>query len=135
MDIAVAAFYLLNEAALGVVGVAHERAITDVIGKGGKEKAVFAVGAEHLAELAEVTAEQDIGLLSGEWKTEMFAGLDAVTISDIGIILGMVKPLKELDATDCPLEWGQLINAVTLCWSHGNGEDECDDGYDDSHCF
>ena len=46
MDIAVAAFYLLNEAALGVVGVAHERAITDVIGKGGKEKAVFAVGAE-----------------------------------------------------------------------------------------
>ena len=41
MDIAVAAFYLLNEAALGVVGVAHERAITDVIGKGGKEKAVL----------------------------------------------------------------------------------------------
>ena len=41
MDIAVAAFYLLNEAALGVVGVAHERPITDVIGKGGKEKAVL----------------------------------------------------------------------------------------------
>ena len=38
MDIAVAAFYLLNEAALGVVGVTHERPITDVIGKGGKEK-------------------------------------------------------------------------------------------------
>ena len=38
MDIAVAAFYLLNEAALGVVGVAHERPITDVIGKGGKQK-------------------------------------------------------------------------------------------------
>ena len=57
MDIAVAAFYLLNEAALGVVGVAHEHPITDVIGKGGKEKAVFAVGAEHFAELADVTAE------------------------------------------------------------------------------
>ena len=41
MDIAVAAFYLLNESALGVVGVAHERPITDVIGKGGKEKAVL----------------------------------------------------------------------------------------------
>ena len=41
MNIAVAAFYLLNEAALGVVGVAHERPITDVIGKGGKEKAVL----------------------------------------------------------------------------------------------
>lgn len=90
MDIAVAAFYLLNEAALGVVGVAHERPITDVIGKGGKEKAVFAVGAEHFAELAEVTAEQGIGLLSGEWKMELFIGLDAVPISDIGIILGLV---------------------------------------------
>ena len=90
VDIAVAVFDLLNEAALGVVGVAHERPITDVIGKGGKEKAVFAVGAEHLAELAEVTAAQDIGLLSGEWKTEMFTGLDAVAISDIRIILGLV---------------------------------------------
>ena len=90
VDIAVAVFDLLNEAALGVVGVAHERPITDVIGKGGKEKAVFAVGAEHLAELAEVTAEQDIGLLSGEWKTEMFTGLDAVAVADIGIILGLV---------------------------------------------
>ena len=90
MDIAVAAFYLLNEAALGVVGVTHERPITDVIGKGGKEKAVLAVGAEHLAEFAEVTAKQGIGLLSGEWKTEMFSELDAVTISDIGIILGLV---------------------------------------------
>ena len=90
MNISVAAFYLLNEAALGVVGVAHERPITDVIGKGGKEKAVFAVGAEHFAELVEVTAKQGIGLLSGEWKTEMFTGLDAVAISDIGIILGLV---------------------------------------------
>ena len=34
MNISVAAFYLLNEAALGVVGVAHERPITDVIGNG-----------------------------------------------------------------------------------------------------
>ena len=46
MDIAVAAFYLLNEAALWVAGVPHERPRTDVIGKGGKEKAVFSVGAE-----------------------------------------------------------------------------------------
>ena len=38
MDIAVTTFYLLNEAALGVVGVAHERPITHVIGKGGKDK-------------------------------------------------------------------------------------------------
>ena len=43
VDIAVAAFYLLNEAALWMVGVAHEGTITDVIGKGGKEKAVLAV--------------------------------------------------------------------------------------------
>ena len=43
MDIAVAAFYLLNEAALWVAGVSHEGDITDVIGKGGKEKAVLAV--------------------------------------------------------------------------------------------
>ena len=90
MDIAVAAFYLLNEAALGVIGIAHERAITHVIGKDGKEKAVLAVGAEHLAEFAEVTAKQGIGLLSGEWKTEMFTGLDAVAIAGIGIIMGLV---------------------------------------------
>ena len=90
VDIAVAAFYLLNEAALWMVGVAHEGTITDVIGKRGKEKAVLAVGTEHLAELAEVTAKQGIGLLSGEWKTEMFTGLDAVAIADIGIILGLV---------------------------------------------
>ena len=90
MDIAVSAFYLLNETAFRVVGVPHEGAITDVIGKGGKEKAVFAVGTEHFAELVEVTAKQGIGLLSGEWKTEMFTGLDAVAIADIRIILGMV---------------------------------------------
>lgn len=90
MDIAVAAFYLLNEAALWMVGVAHERPITDVIGKGGKEKAVLAVGTEHLAEFAEVTAKQGIGLLSGEWKTEMFARLDAVAVTYIRIILSLV---------------------------------------------
>ena len=38
MDIAVSAFYVLNEAALWVAGVPHERPITDVIGKGGKDK-------------------------------------------------------------------------------------------------
>ena len=43
MNISVAAFYLLNETAFRVVGVPHEGAITDVIGKGGKEKAVLAV--------------------------------------------------------------------------------------------
>ena len=90
MDISVTAFYLLNEAALGVVGVPHEGTITDIIGKGGKEKAVLAVETEHLAELAEVIAKQCIGLLSGEWQTEMFTGLDAVAIADIGIILGLV---------------------------------------------
>ena len=90
MDIAVSAFYVLNEAALWVDGVPHEGAITDVIGKGGKEKAVLAVGTEHLAELADVMAKQCIGLLSGEWKTEMFTGLDAVAKADIRIILGMV---------------------------------------------
>lgn len=73
-----------------MVGVTHERPITHVIGKGGKEKAVLAVGTEHLAELAEVTAKQGISLLSGEWKAEMFTGLDAVAISDIGIIPGLV---------------------------------------------
>ena len=90
MDISVTAFYLLNEAALGVVGVTHERPITHVIGKGGEEKAVLAVGTEHFAELAEVTAKQGIGLLSGEWKTEMFARLDAVDVTYIRIILSLV---------------------------------------------
>lgn len=35
-------------------------------------------------------AKQGIGLLSGEWKTKIFTGLDAVAIADIGIILGLV---------------------------------------------
>ena len=63
VNIAVAAFYLLNEAALWMVGVAHERPITDVIGKSGKEKGVLAISLKHLAELAEVTAKQRIRLL------------------------------------------------------------------------
>lgn len=90
MDISVTAFYLLNETALGVVGVPHKDAITDVIGKGGKEKAVLAVGTEHPAELAEITTKQGIGLLSGKWKTEMFARLDAVAVTYIRIILSLV---------------------------------------------
>ena len=90
INILVASLYFLDELALGTMGIAHERPITHIVGESGKEKAVFAVGAEQFAELAEVPAEQGIGLLSGEWKTEMFTGLDAVAISDIGIILGLV---------------------------------------------
>lgn len=90
MDIAAASLYLLNEGTLGMLRIPHEGTITDVIGKGGKEKAVLAVGAEHLAVLAEGTAKKSIGLLVCEGKTEMFTRLDAIAIADIGIILGLV---------------------------------------------
>ena len=90
INIPIASLYLLDKLALGTLGIAHERPISHIVGKSGKEKGVLAISLKHLAEFAEVTAKQGIGLLSGEWKTEMFTGLDAVAIADIGIILGLV---------------------------------------------
>lgn len=133
VDVAVATLYLLNKAAFGAVGVAHERAIAYVVGEGGEKEAVLAVGAEHRTKLAEVAAEQGIGLLAREWQAEVFAGLYAMAIANIGIVLGLVKPLKILDAGYGSFKQRQLINAVTLRWSHGNGEDEGDNGDDRSH--
>ena len=99
----------------------------------GKKEAVLAVGAEHGTKFAEVAAEQGIGLLACEWQAEVFARLYAMAIANIGIVLGLVKPLKILDAGYGSFKQRQLINAVTLCWSHGNGDDECDNSDDRFH--
>lgn len=57
INILVASLNLLDEQALGSVGIAHERPITHIIGKSGKEKGVLAITLKHLAELAEVTTK------------------------------------------------------------------------------
>ena len=58
-----ASLNLLDELTFGSVGIAHERPISHIIGKSGKEKGVLAISLKHLAELAEVTAKQRIRLL------------------------------------------------------------------------
>ena len=55
---------LLDELALGTLGIAHECAIPHVVGKGGKQEGVLAIALKHLAEFAEVTAKQRIRLLA-----------------------------------------------------------------------
>ena len=63
INILVASLNLLDELTFGSVGIAHERPISHIIGKSGKEKGVLAISLKHLAELAEVTAKQRIRLL------------------------------------------------------------------------
>ena len=63
INIPVASLNLLDELALGTMRIAHERPITHIVGKSGKEKGVLAISLKHLAELAEVTAKQRIRLL------------------------------------------------------------------------
>ena len=63
INILVASLYLLDKLALGTLGIAHECAITHIVGKGGKQEGVLAIALKHLAEFAEVTAKQRIRLL------------------------------------------------------------------------
>ena len=63
INIPVASLNLLDELTFGSVGIAHERPISHIIGKSGKEKGVLAISLKHLAEFAEVTAKQRIRLL------------------------------------------------------------------------
>ena len=64
INILFASLYLLDKLALGTLGIAHERPITHIVGKGGKEKGVLAIALKHLAEFTEVTAKQRIRLLA-----------------------------------------------------------------------
>ena len=64
INILFASLYLLDKLALGTLGIAHECAISHVVGKGGKQEGVLAIALKHLAEFAEVTAKQRIGLLA-----------------------------------------------------------------------
>ena len=63
INILVTSLNLLDEQALGSVGIAHERPISHIVGKSCKEKGVLAISLKHLAEFAEVTAKQRIRLL------------------------------------------------------------------------
>ena len=64
INIPIASLDLLDELALGTLGIAHECAIPHVVGKGGKQEGVLAIALKHLAEFAEVTAKQRIRLLA-----------------------------------------------------------------------
>ena len=64
INILVASLYLLDKLALGTLGIAHERPITHIVSESGKEKGVLAISLKHLAEFAEVTAKQPVGLLA-----------------------------------------------------------------------
>ena len=64
INIPIASLDLLDELALGTMGIAHERPITHIVSECGKEKGVLAISLKHLAEFAEVTAKQPVGLLA-----------------------------------------------------------------------
>ena len=58
LEVAVAGFYLVEQAALGAFLVAEDFVWTDIIGKDGEEKTVPAVFAEEVAEAVEVCAQK-----------------------------------------------------------------------------
>ena len=64
INIPIASLDLLDELALGTMRIAHECAITHIVSESGKEKGVLAIALKHLAEFAEVTAKQPVGLLA-----------------------------------------------------------------------
>ena len=64
INIPVASLNLLDKLALGTLGIAHECAITHIVSESGKQEGVLAIALKHLAEFAEVTAKQPVGLLA-----------------------------------------------------------------------
>lgn len=106
---AVAAFYLLQEAAFLVFATAEDAVGADVVGEGGKQEAVLAVGAEESKEFAQVGAEKRVGFMACEVSGDMVLGLDAVAIAHVGIVTADVVPsLKVLDAEDGTLKGRQV---------------------------
>lgn len=109
-DVAVTAFELF------VGGGFVDYSGTAVVGEGGEEDAVAAHVAVEGAELAEVLAQESIGLFLGELATSAiwFAGLDLMTVAHIGPVLRLVQGFKFLDYHDCSLEEGQVHDVSLL---------------------
>lgn len=113
LKVAVAAFYLLQEAALLVFATAEDAVGADVVGEGGEQKAVLAVGAEEAKEFSQVGAEKAICFMACEVSGDMVLGLDAVAIAHVGIVTADVVPsLEMLDAEDGTLEGRQIEKAL-----------------------
>ena len=104
INILVASLYLLDKLALGTMRIAHERPIPHVVGKGGKQEGVLAIALKHLAEFAEVTAKQPVGLLACERTAIMLSWLDAMAIAYVWIVLGLMKPFEIFDGGHTALE-------------------------------
>ena len=104
INILVASLYLLDKLALGTLGIAHERPITHIVSESGKEKGVLAIALKHLAEFAEVSAKQPVGLLACERTAIMLSWLDAMAIAYVWIVLGLMKPFEIFDGGHTALE-------------------------------
>ena len=104
INILFASLYLLDKLALGTLGIAHERPITHIVSESGKEKGVLAIALKHLAEFAEVTAKQPVGLLACERTAIMLSWLDAMSIAYVWIVLGLMKPFEIFDGGHTALE-------------------------------
>ena len=104
INILVASLYLLDELALGTLGIAHECAITHIVSESGKQEGVLAIALKHLAEFAKVTAKQPVGLLAREGTAIMLSWLDAMAIAYVWIVLSLMKPFEIFDGGHTALE-------------------------------
>ena len=104
INILFASLYLLDKLALGTLGIAHERPITHIVSESGKEKGVLAIALKHLAEFAEVSAKQPVGLLAREGTAIMLSWLDAMGITYVWIVLGWMQPFEIFDGGHTALE-------------------------------
>ena len=104
INILFASLYLLDKLALGTLGIAHERPITHIVSESSKEKGVLAIALKHLAEFAEVSAKQPVGLLACERTAIMLSWLDAMAIAYVWIVLGLMKPFEIFDGGHTALE-------------------------------
>lgn len=106
-DIAVAGFEEAEDA--GFVDYAGAA----VICEGGEEVFVFAVFLVEGAEFAEVFAQECVGLGFGQLDsaTVWFAGLDLMTVANIGPMLRFMKRLKAFDYQNCTFKERQIHDA------------------------
>jgi len=109
-DVAVAGFELFQD------GGFVDDAGAAVIGECAEKNGVFAISGIHGAELGEVLAEQCVCLFLCELNASAIwlAGLDLMTVADIGPVLRFVERLEFLDYQNCPLKERQLHDA-SLC--------------------
>ena len=88
---------------------------TDVVGEDGEKQRVFAVLAEEGAETGEIGTKKRVGLSDGEVSGEPLAlmGLDAVSPTDVGVVLADVVPtFVVLDDAHGSLEGRQAHDGV-----------------------